>query len=784
MGHMPIGSDEMRKQEKYERSIFTPTLISQLITTFHPHSTVHLKMKLKLLIAALLLASQAQALGPTLGVSYVYAIFSSVIHDVAELIKNSSWDKGKVVFFTKVGVNGIGGNAGTDGPFPLMTAWSISKTRVATNDPKIAGLPGHKLPWVDSGVLRPFEISVIDPTDHYEFITTASDQEEANAICVSSISVAPDGNSPSTAYTIPADLVLSMDGSVPWTYSGDSAYIQLPSNGCKSVRIPTKCIWMSNFIKADDFIPVTSISLIDVPNYLARIKEPTPRLPKPENFKIIRATQPLPKRRKRDLDLDRQDYVVSGYQSAKFLCESKSSYGANFLSTTEELFCHMDNNYKDLYPKCSSLSDIGCYRLTNGTLTLVAPTRSNGGEMIISSPLPVMPLSSDDVAPPPSLQKRADCVSGVKKSFLRAGETMSMDDYLAASQGGFQAAVTAKGDFIVYNSDKDEYPLTSATWKLGGDAEEGSYVVEVKKNGQICTRNTETKVLVKCVGVKGPEGPAYVLTLNPEGHLYVNNGDKIHFTTDPSTPVAPDDINGYKLTPINSFKSGISIQPGTTFKSTDGSTKMEYVKEGYLCIYNKLGYNTWCLDQPAGDRTEVWLALSAQGLLCSSRSTGSYLNSRCTGDGNKDSGYFAVLHNDGFLRVYNNEKELQWTRGGAHFHRERNTLRADTFREQRGEVRSDNDKYSIFSHENGGTYILNNSNGLVDWYIGGGYATGAPFIMVLQKDGNLCTRRKSDQVNVNCITDKSRPNDKYLLHMNNDGHAYIYTPNGSYLWRS
>ncbi|KAF9134954.1 hypothetical protein BGW39_005251 [Mortierella sp. 14UC] len=747
-------------------------------------------MKLYCLTAALLLAGQAKAatepaFGPHLGVSYVYALLSSLIHDFKEAIEGKTYDKGNVIFFAKVGVNGIGndgkpvssgGNSGTEGPFPSMSVWSISNTNIATVQ--------NKLPMITSGGYRPVSGPVNDPTSHYRFSTTAWDYMTGmNAVCISSFSVMPDGASPTNSYSIPAEVIISMDPTVPWTYSGDDSYIQLPNNGCKSIRVPNTCIWMSQFVKPD-YTPVVTFTLYDLPNYFARSKEAIARLPKPENVRIVRASKEPPKRRKRDLDIDSLDYVVSGYQSAKFLCESEGSVGPSFLSTSEDLFCHMANNYKDLYYECTSTGDLGCYRLKNGTITLVAKSRNNGGELIVSSPFSVMPLNTDTPAPAPTLRKRAECVPGKALLSLKVGEVLAINDYLKATTGGFQAVVTSTGDVLVYDSEKDENPATNAVWKLGGSAAEGAYTAEVKKNGQLCTRSTIDNVLVKCTGPKFAEGPAYTLTLTPNGYLYIKNGAQVVWTTDPRTTLPPQDVNGYVLTPTNSFLSLDSVNPGTLFKSTDGTTKMEYNKDGSLCIYNKLGYNTWCLDKPAGTMTQVWLSLSSRGNLCTNRVTGGPLNARCTGNLGEETGYFAVLHNDGFLRIYNSAEELLWQRGGGHYFQNRNTLRAGAFRDQDGDLRSDNNRYSIYAHSQGGIVVKDNTAGSIIWSIGGGISSGGPFTMEFGTDGNLCTGRKSDHAHLNCITNVSKPTDKYLLYMENNGRAYIYRPDGTSAWNS
>ncbi|KAF8929701.1 hypothetical protein BGZ47_000920, partial [Haplosporangium gracile] len=102
-------------------------------------------MKLYCLTVALLLTSQAKAatkpaFGPHLGVSYVYALLTSISHVLKGFIEGNKYNKGQVVFYAKVGRNGIGndgkpissgGNSGTEGPFPYMSAWSISNTNIA-----------------------------------------------------------------------------------------------------------------------------------------------------------------------------------------------------------------------------------------------------------------------------------------------------------------------------------------------------------------------------------------------------------------------------------------------------------------------------------------------------------------------------------------------------------------------------------------------------------------------------------------------------------------------------
>ena len=345
-------------------------------------------------------------------------------------------------------------------------------------------------------------------------------------------------------------------------------------------------------------------------------------------------------------------------------------------------------------------------------------------------------------------------------------------------------AATSSGDIIVWDATKNGViPSDIAIWKLGASADAGLFMVELKTNGQLCSRSDQGP-LVKCVGPKGTEGQPYKLTITADGYLYIKNGAKIVWTTNPRTTEPPKDVNGYPLTKTNSIRGLDSIKPGTLFKSNDGSTKMEYSKVGSLCIYNKLGYNTWCLDSPPEGKTQMWLSLSSRGNLCTNRETGSILKSRCTGNQGEETSYFAVLHNDGYLKIYDSAEKVVWQRGGGHYFRDRNTLRAGAARQQDGDLRSDNNRYSIYAHSQGGLVIRdNNNNNKIVWSLGGGVSSGGPFTMMLGVDGNLCAATK-DYRHLSCINNFSRPEDKYLLYMENDGRVYIYQPDGKSVWRS
>ncbi|KAF9083819.1 hypothetical protein BGX23_011095 [Mortierella sp. AD031] len=436
---------------------------------------------------------------------------------------------------------------------------------------------------------------------------------------------------------------------------------------------------------------------------------------------------------------------------------------------------------KRLYSQCSSVGEMGCYRLTNSTVAIVPRQFSKREELRTSSPLKVRPFAAATPRTNQALTKRADCVSGVRKTSLNAGESLGMNDYLAGS-GSFRLVSRENGDLIVYDAARaGENPASIAIWSLGADADSGSYFAELKLTGQLCSRST-TGILIKCIGTKSPENKAYQLTIDDNGYLYVKNGAQVVWTTNPRIPTLPKDIDGYVLTKTNSFQGLTSIKPGTLFKSTDGSTKMEYHKVGSLCIYNKLGYNTWCLHSPPGSKGNMWLTLSTRSNLCTMRSTGGPLESRCIGNQGGETNYFAVLHNDGFLRIYDINGKTVWQRSGSHYFRDRNTLRAGALHEMDSDLRSDNDRYSLFAHKEGGLVVRDNKdNNKVIWWLGGDVYNG-PFIMKLGYDGNLCVERKGGAP-LTC-TNVYKPVDQYLLYIQDNGYAYVYGPDGKGIWGS
>ncbi|KAF9090443.1 hypothetical protein BGX23_005972 [Mortierella sp. AD031] len=715
-------------------------------------------MKLHGITAALLLATQAfqvqAVIGPHLGVSYVYAIVTSVVHDLIELIDQAKFGHGKTVCQYRTGL--------------LIS-----------------------LVEAGNGQFQAIEEGVQNGNEHFSVKISASGiYKKSDPICMASFAFSPDSRSASAdrAYGIPAELMLSMDDSLPWSYSGYDNYENTPSNSCRSVKIPGTCVWFS-LKPHDDYDPVSSLEIRNIPDFHARVSEPAPRLPPTQDFIIHRVGN---NRKKRDLSRSdpsspRNNYAFSGYQSAKVLCESRGSVGPSFFSTEENLYCDMTT--KTLYPPCSSTTGgESCFRVTNGTVSVVNDAFGIHKRSISEiSALRLVSLNAEeDHSSLSRLAKRAavaPCVPGNRITSLNAGQVMPMNTYLQ-DQGNYRMAVVASGDIIVWDANRDAVPSEIAIWKMGVSSDAGLFVVELKTNGQLCSR-ADQGPLIKCVGTKGAEGKPYKLTITADGYLYIKNGAQVVWTNNPRTTLPPKDVDGYPLTKTNSIQGLDSIEPGTLFKSNDGSTKMEYSKVGSLCIYNKLGYNTWCLDSPPGNNGKMWLTISSRGNLCTNRqNSGVLLESRCTGNQGGETNYFAVLHNDGFLKIYDSAEKVVWQRGGSHAFRDRNTLRAGAVRKQDGDLRSDNDRYSIYAHNQGGLVIRDNhNNNRIVWSLGGGVTSSGPFNMMFGVDANLCVANK-DLRHLSCINNFSLPEDKYLLYMENDGRAYIYKPDGKSVWRS
>ncbi|KAK3831743.1 MAG: hypothetical protein JOS17DRAFT_802673 [Linnemannia elongata] len=627
-------------------------------------------MKTFHITAALLLAAAATsnaqatspeaAFGPHFGLSYVYEIITVAAKEASKMMtKHKIYSKADTNYFTRVGTNGIGstgtpvksdGTSGMDGPFPLIKVFDSTGTVLTSTE---AG---------DDGAPNP------------------------NAACISSIAVSPDKLSGSPTYALSAELIVSVDNSVPWYYSGRQSYARIPSNDCRPVRIPGVCFWLSQFVKKD-YTPVYSIELDNIPEYVALLAAPEAKLPAPGSVRITRSVrQETPKPEpapaagaatvptKRDVDKKPKgfNHANMGSESAKLLCKSSSSHGPSYLSTTEEQYCDMATH--TLFPKCKSISEAGCYRIVNDAVSVVHKPDQVGDKdpaVTAESILLDLWLFGDDLdpmaTPDSSLKKRAECIKGTAKAALNVGETLASTDFVASEEGGRYRLVVlgSTGDVIVYDAMfGSSEPSSIAVWKLGANGpRDSSYVAEVNASGQICSR-TLAGVVLKCAGPVSPLGPTYQLTVSKMGAVYIKNGGTVVWTTDAQVVPNPHEIAGTVLTETNSLKSLDSLTEPSTLTSTNGKTTLEF-KDAKLCLYNGFKFPTWCLPPPAGDNPEVRVTLTTRGSICILRTTNGPLSSSCSGNVGDETSYIAVVHDDGFLKVYNSALELVWQRGGA-----------------------------------------------------------------------------------------------------------------------
>ncbi|KAF9916522.1 hypothetical protein FBU30_001295 [Linnemannia zychae] len=670
------------------------------------------------------------AFGPHYGLSYVYDI---VIASAREATRAMTGHRGYNLtdanYFVRVGSNGIGdngkpvasnGSTGMDGPFPMFSIFD-SMGVIVTKAQK-------KKPYLESGNYN-HEGSKMDVTGatYAKLVITAGDDEEPspNAVCISSIAVVPDATSTSNqTIAITADLIVSLDNTVPWYYSGRESFAHIPSNDCRPVPIPETCFWMSQFVKKE-YTPVYSIELSNISQYLAVLNATgEARLPESGTFKIVRAVReetippppaakptpepvpasapesapaptpapasestpapapetapaPVPETApapapgsapesapaavvKRELKMPTYGYAYLGTQSARTLCDSKSSFGPNYLSSAESLYC--DLTTRTLYHNCKASEETGCYKIVGGGVTV------NDGSGGVASPpiaLTLVMFGMPNSDPLATITKRAECIKGTAKNALNVGETLSETNYVSSTEDGssFRMVVLGStGDVIVYDASESTEPFSNAVWHLGVHGPRDTYVAEVYKNGQICSRTT-AGVVLKCVGPISPVGPNYQLTVSKTGALYIKNGEAVVWTTDPRVTPVPPSINGTVLTESNSFRSLDSIVAPKVFTSTNGNTTLEF-KNGSFCLYNSAKVQTWCLHQPDGDNPEVWVTLTTRGSICILRSTNGPLSSRCTGNIGDETSYFAVVSDDGYLKIYNSAHEEMRRYGG------------------------------------------------------------------------------------------------------------------------
>ncbi|KAG0249286.1 hypothetical protein BGZ95_007602, partial [Linnemannia exigua] len=241
-------------------------------------------------------------------------------------------------------------------------------------------------------------------------------------------------------------------------------------------------------------------------------------------------------------------------------------------------------------------------------------------------------------------------------------------------------------------------------------------------------------------------------------------------------------IGGTVLTESNSFHSLDSAFGPKTLTSTNGKTTLEF-KDGSLCLYNGLKFQTWCLPPPEGTDPDVRYTLTSRGSLCILRTTGGPLSSSCTGNQGDETSYIGFVSDDGFLKIYNSADELVWQRGGGQSLTGTNTLRAGGFKPMLEEIKSTNGQYSLLATKTGGLVLRKNADpSSVVWQLGGELTEGE-YTVEFGKDGNLCVG-STVHSRVTCVNGGGKKEDQYVLTVEDDGHVGIFSPDGSVIWRS
>ncbi|KAF9134953.1 hypothetical protein BGW39_005250 [Mortierella sp. 14UC] len=765
--------------------------------------------------AALLLAAASTtttvqavetAFGPHFGLPYVYDIVHSVAQDAVKMMtKHKNYNKAETNYFVRIGTNGIGdngtpvstpsdGSSGIDGPFPVFEIFDATGTVITK--------AANRKPYLDSGEYNRTSSKIVYSAPYYRMKITAGDDGEPspNAACISSIAVSPDEKSGGSAATfaLSAELIVSVDSSVPWYYSGQESFAHISSNDCRPVRIPGTYFWLSQFVKKI-YTPVYSIEVENMAELVNVVNAPEVKLPESGAIKITRAVRPETQAPSPPLQAEaataapvtKRDvaeplnfgFAYIGSASAKVLCDSSSSVGPNYLSSDENSYCDLTTH--TLYPKCNSVDDTGCYRVANNGVSVVfKPSQADEKEdaISVSAILNLLTFGSSAPLDVTTLLKRAECVKGSSKAALSTGETLASTDYVTSTGGGsFRLVILGStGDVIVYDASRSQQePFSIAVWRLGASGPQGSYVAEVNANGQICSRST-AGVVLKCAGPKSAVGPIYYLEVSKTGAIYIKNGAIVVWTTDPRVTATPQTINGTVLTESNSFHSLDTVTKSLT--STNGKTTLEF-KDGSLSLYNGFKFRTWSLPPPTGTNLDVRYTLSTRESICILRSADGPLSSSCTGNQGDETSYFAVVSDDGYLKLYNSAEELIWQRGGGQPWTEANTLRAGGFKPMLEEIKSTNGQYSLLATETGSLVLRKNVDATVVWQLGGGLPKGE-YTIEFGKDGNLCVG-SAIHSQVSCVNGGGgRNEDEYVLTVEDDGHVGVFRPDGAVIFRS
>lgn len=604
----------------------------------------------------------------------------------------------------------------------------------------------------------------------------------ADDLCLTHFGVRPSESTPDILpYAVLAENILLVQPSISWYYSGQTMEYGDPKDNCRKKTIPRLCAWGGRYsIKGrTSFI---TFNLLDVDKYARTMNNGIPFLATKDNLQVIVApklpknslddpTDPLAQPKVPEQPFDH--IITDDTHSAEDLCKSETSYGPSFVNTQEGFFCDMDT--KTLYPSCDRAPRAICYTLFEDMVTISAGMSNSRTASTLNAKFRNMktrPLSPRKT----SLVKR-DCVPLVGLSELPVSTKMDQNSYLHSQSGIYQMKVMADGNIKTYVSDQN--PTDTWLWDLGYHGEDKKYTVEIKNNGQLCIRDGSSQ-LIKCANSAIAADGKWTLVLQDNGFLAIKDEKgAVKWTNDPNGPKQLV-INGQVADATNSMVSNAPKYGPFTLKSKSGNTKFVYEANGRGCVVNKLGFETYCIDAPGGSG-KFYFMITRQGGICSISDSGA--NQKCLNSGGATGDYVMLLEDTGFMRMYDMDSKSYWMRGGGHYFRLTNTLRAGEFKTQDVALVSDNGKYTIYSHSAGGIVIREKNNPTLTWMFSGGRPMGpGKYMMTLTKDARLCVTDTSKNL-LDCAS-SGRNNDQFLLYMENNGHAYIYAPDGKSYWYS
>lgn len=693
------------------------------------------------------------------------------------------------------------------GRFPWMGAFDGSGKAIVTTAALNYNIASGEYMTID-GVFfssaRHQGLKIVAREDH---------QTRFEPTCFSRFGVIPDSDSATLPYAIPAELIVGFHRKAPWYYSKFTVWEPLPYANCELVPNPGICVWMAGASRPD-FDPLQTIKIPDIPKIAAFFSAGVPGSLSASDIEVVTAFeygQSLPKKRSEGQHTNITikgngdfGYAYIDEQSAAPLCNSGSSYGPSYLSSKEDLYCDMRT--KTLYKNCKVDNSGPCFETVNNKLKL-HQRKSSLSARSLSHEVDLVPLKKRSVAVPlkkrslarRALHKRDDkapsCTESSRPLYALASDsvtTLDSNQYLQSNSLAYRVAVTRLGMILLFKRDSaDKKPsiFDRTVWTSKKTSIDDQYYLTLKTNGQMCVRDS-AQVLFLCVNSAGntADGP-FKLTVSDAGTMDITkkNGQLLWSSGGNVIGDFPSNVDGQAVTDANALFSRKPKFGAFSLWSVDKSTELRYDGSNTLCTYNKNKFQTSCFSGKSGLKN-YRVQTSDDGRLCiAGEEKSGVLSSQCLGGTKSTGDYVAVVHNDGFIHMYDSDSKQYWIRGGGHYFDAKNTLRADKSKGQDQEVASRDGKYSMYSHSCGGLAIRDNkdSKKRLVWAYSGGRACGPGLYgMYLGLDGSLCITNQKTGAKLECMGAKGDNAYDFLLYMETDGRSYIYGNDGKSKWNS